>query len=266
MYKKYQTKDLLKCLGVPRDTLRFYEKKGLLNPHKDSENNYRNYDVFDIFNIMIIDFYKKRGMTINQINDVLKNSEVNDIENILEYRKLELQQTIHEMQRTLERIEQTQEFSLCVNKYINTFTLKPMPEYVVKGEVSDFVSIEEYESVNDILHTGSDDMLSQIIRYIAFNEQKVLDTKILIAKEIDGYEDEDKVKHLDYPRCLYTVVQERQSDSKQVDLLEHMHQLSAEYAKAHDFRLLGEAFAMVRLITYEESESKVYIEVFIPVE
>ncbi|GEM_PF-2448996 len=44
MYKKYQTKDLLKCLGVPRDTLRFYEKKGLLNPHKDSENNYRNYD------------------------------------------------------------------------------------------------------------------------------------------------------------------------------------------------------------------------------
>ncbi len=66
MYKKYQTKDLLKCLGVPRDTLRLYEKKGLLNPHKDSENNYRNYDVFDIFNIMIIDFYKKRGMTIKE--------------------------------------------------------------------------------------------------------------------------------------------------------------------------------------------------------
>ena len=54
MFKKYYTRDLLNFLGVSRDALRFYEEKGLLNPQKNSENNYRNYDVFDIYNLMII--------------------------------------------------------------------------------------------------------------------------------------------------------------------------------------------------------------------
>ncbi len=67
MLKRYHTSDLIKFFGVPRDTLRFYEEKGLLNPVKNSENNYRNYDMFDIYNLMIVDFHKKRGMTINQI-------------------------------------------------------------------------------------------------------------------------------------------------------------------------------------------------------
>ncbi|WP_160317717.1 MerR family transcriptional regulator [Pseudobacteroides cellulosolvens] len=46
MFKKYRTGELLKYLGVLRDTLRFYEEKGLLNPEKNDENNYRSYSVF----------------------------------------------------------------------------------------------------------------------------------------------------------------------------------------------------------------------------
>lgn len=264
MFKKYHTRDLSNCLGVTRDTLRFYEKKGLLNPQKNNENNYRNYDIFDIFNIMIIDFYKKRGMTINQINDVLKNSDVQDIHSILENKKIELKKTIYEAECMLKRLEETQDFSISLDSYINIFTVKPMPLYKIKGELSDFISIDEYENLIDILNADNNDMLSQIIRYIAFDKNKIINTKMYIV-DVSEIKEEKEI-YLQYPKCLYTVVEEIQSENAQVDLMKSMHKLSTEYANTHGFKLLGEAFAMIRLITYKENETKAYIEIFIPFE
>lgn len=111
MLKKYRTRDLLNYFGVPRDTLRFYEEKGLLNPKKNSENNYRNYDIYDIYNLMIIDFYKKRGMTIHQIQNLSNISDAQDMESLLRNKKNELEKLIFDTQCMLKRIEETQEFS-----------------------------------------------------------------------------------------------------------------------------------------------------------
>ena len=98
MLKKYRTGELLDYLGVSRDTLRFYEEKGLLCPKKNHENNYRNYDMFDIFKIMVIDFYKKRGMSIQQIQYLLENRDVQDVQDLLEDKKNELLKMIYEWQ------------------------------------------------------------------------------------------------------------------------------------------------------------------------
>lgn len=91
MYKKYRTGELLEYLGITRDTLRFYEEKGLLNPHKCNDNNYRSYDIMDIYNIMILDFYKKRGMSINQLKELIKDSNFDDINSKLQNKKTELE-------------------------------------------------------------------------------------------------------------------------------------------------------------------------------
>ncbi|WP_312369553.1 MerR family transcriptional regulator [Lachnoclostridium sp.] len=264
MLKKYRTGELLSYLGVTRDTLRFYEEKGLLSPKKNSENNYRSYDIFDIYNIMIIDFYKKRGMSIHQIQDLLKKSDVQDIEYLLENKKKELEKVIYDGQCMMKRIEQAQLFNRDLSSSLNEFTIKPLPLYRVNGEVSDFIAVEEYENVIDIMNSNNNDMLSQIIRYITFNKNSVTGTKMLIV-------DATKVKNendifLEYPKCLYTVTEEIQQQNEQEDLMERMHRLSSEYANTHGLRLLGEAFAMIRLITYKENKAKSYIEIFIPFE
>lgn len=43
----YTIGQVVEFLGVSRDTLKFYEKKELLNP-KNSENGYRKYNHLDI--------------------------------------------------------------------------------------------------------------------------------------------------------------------------------------------------------------------------
>lgn len=264
MFKKYHTSDLIKFLGVTRDTLRFYEEKGLLNPKKDSENNYRNYDIYDISNLMIIDFHKKRGLTINQIKDLLKKSDVQAVQSLLESKRNELEKTIYDAQCMLKRIEETEEFSRHLESNLNFFTVKPLPLYKINGEISDFIAVEEYGSVKDIINSNNNDMLSQIMRYITFDKNSVTDTKMFIVDTAEVKEEGGI--YLQYPKCLYTVAEEIQPENHQEDLMKSMHRLSAEYADAHGLRLSGEAFAMIRLSTYNEGKTKTYIEIYIPFE
>ena len=55
----YNIGEVSKYLGISRDTLKFYESKGLINPKKNSGNGYREYDHFDIYDITTINFYRE---------------------------------------------------------------------------------------------------------------------------------------------------------------------------------------------------------------
>lgn len=264
MLKKYRTRDLFNYIGVPRDTLRFYEEKGLLNPKKNSENNYRNYDIYDIYNLMIIDFYKKRGMTIHQIQNLSNISDMQDMEGLLTNKKNELEKLMHDTQCMLKRIEETQEFSRDLERNLNTFTFKSLPLYRINGEISDFIAVEEYENVKDIMSSNNEDMFSQIMRYISFDENGVTGTKMLIVDSAEIKNNNDH--YIPYTKCLYTVVEQIHPQDEQEDLIEKMYMVSSEYANKHGIRLLGEAFAMIRLISHKGNKIKTYIEIFIPFE
>lgn len=263
MYKKYRTGELLEYLGITRDTLRFYEEKGLVKPQKCSDNNYRNYDIMDIYNIMILDFYKKRGMSINQLQDLTKDSSFDDIKSKLQNKKSELEKMIFDLNSMKKRIEDTQIFMDEMMSSLNVFTIKPLPQYRIKGELSDFLAVEEYKKVLDVFSSNNDDMLSQIIRYISFDGKGIRSTKMLIVDHAEQC-DENVVEMLHYPKCLYTVAVESQPNNQQEDLMIKMHKASAKQAELLGLSLTGEAFAMIRFITYHSKETRTYIEIYIP--
>ena len=60
--------ELSQRTGVSKDTLRFYEKIGLLNPNnKRRENNYRNYDDEVVSRLEFIKHGKALGFTLREI-------------------------------------------------------------------------------------------------------------------------------------------------------------------------------------------------------
>ena len=51
--KKYSTiSEISKLLGLSTDTIRFYEKKGLVHPHVNPENNYRMYTLMNVLELL----------------------------------------------------------------------------------------------------------------------------------------------------------------------------------------------------------------------
>jgi len=65
-------KEVESLVGITKKNIRFYEKEGLLNPGRDSENSYREYSDSDIERLKQIKFLRKLDMPISEIKSVLE--------------------------------------------------------------------------------------------------------------------------------------------------------------------------------------------------
>ena len=63
-------KEVEQYLEIPRATVRFYEKEGLIHPER-GQNGYRTYSPEDITRLKQIIIFRKLGMKVTDIEDVL---------------------------------------------------------------------------------------------------------------------------------------------------------------------------------------------------
>ena len=64
--REYLIGDMSEIVGVSRDTLRFYEKKGIIKARK-KENGYRYYLEEDLFRLMVILYKRKMNDSLEEI-------------------------------------------------------------------------------------------------------------------------------------------------------------------------------------------------------
>ncbi len=107
--------ELSKKSGVSRDTIRFYEKHGLLNCEaREAENNYKSYPEDAVMTIAVIRDAQEAGMSIGDLTVLL--SQLQAINNdgfdgfaFLDEKIRETQARIAASTRFLDVLEQTKE-------------------------------------------------------------------------------------------------------------------------------------------------------------
>ncbi|MCD6293527.1 MAG: MerR family transcriptional regulator, partial [Deltaproteobacteria bacterium] len=62
---------LARAVGVSTDTIRFYERRGLLSPPARTDANYRLYPEKDILRLQFIKRAKALGFTLNEVKELL---------------------------------------------------------------------------------------------------------------------------------------------------------------------------------------------------
>ena len=88
--------EIAEITGISVSNVRFYEKKGLLTPARESENNYREYSQEDVARIKEILLYRKIGMPIETIYLIFQG-------------QIGLEQTlVRQKQQLTEQVEQLQ--------------------------------------------------------------------------------------------------------------------------------------------------------------
>ena len=68
-------KELERLTGVTKQNIRFYEKKGLLTPDRNPQNDYREYTEDDVAILQTIKMFRKLEISIEDIRRIL-NQEV----------------------------------------------------------------------------------------------------------------------------------------------------------------------------------------------
>ena len=81
-------------LGIPKATIRFYEKEGLVQPRR-SENGYRDYSEEDVEILRRIIIFRKLGMSVEMIADLQDRTAT--LQDTLERNLEQLQQQMEEL-------------------------------------------------------------------------------------------------------------------------------------------------------------------------
>ncbi len=59
--------DVARMLGLPVETIRFYEKEGVVQPRRNDSSGYWEYDFWDIFKLVACITYRNMGMPVKEI-------------------------------------------------------------------------------------------------------------------------------------------------------------------------------------------------------
>ena len=87
--KTYKIGEIAKLLGISAETIRNYEKKGLIEPYKE-DSNYRYFDVIKVNHLLNIQKFQKYGYNLHEIKQIINESTMKEAEYSLINREKEL--------------------------------------------------------------------------------------------------------------------------------------------------------------------------------
>lgn len=103
----YRVSEFSKMTGLSKETLRYYAEVKLLEPaYIDPKNNYRYYDNGSYLIAMILVSLRKFNFTIQEMITVIEDESFENLENILNQKKRDIQKKIEELNSTIDEIDQ----------------------------------------------------------------------------------------------------------------------------------------------------------------
>ncbi|MEC0184181.1 MerR family transcriptional regulator [Paenibacillus peoriae] len=160
--KKYTVGEVSQITGISKDTLRFYDKSGLLKPgYVDPKNNYRYYTFDQFWRIDIILCCRKLGISLEKIKSVLDLHDNNKIvELLLEHRAEALRLSNYYM-RIADDISwyESQNSQIAKARQAQNICVKTLPERKVIGinrKNESAYQLQLHQAYrNEVLHTES---------------------------------------------------------------------------------------------------------------
>lgn len=101
---KYSIGEFAKLIGVTVDTVRLYEKQGIITPEKDEKNNYRYFDDLDVRDILTSRWYRSLGLPLKTTTELIQHASYEDVENKISERYMALEAEIKSKQALLQQI------------------------------------------------------------------------------------------------------------------------------------------------------------------
>jgi len=267
---KYKIGDVARILGISTDLLRYYEKKGVVTPTKDKNNDYRYYDAWDINFLMDCLWFKNFGFSIEQIADMVRINSVSEISSLFEYKETELRATIRRCELLLKRSEQHRSELERLPRLLNRCEVADSPELVrYINRVGD-----EYQKGNGLERLARQwlSLMPFIHRYFAmsgFNprtgEQEgyrwgfALDMEYVRELEV---EIEPPVVYIPSKKSIHTVFSSHGKGNFSPRHLDY----ALEYARENGYKVCGPARGLLMASVLEDDVLTGYFEAWIPIE
>lgn len=154
---KYSIGEISKIYNISTDTLRHYEKIGLIKPDR-SKNSYRVYKLFDIWKLNVIKTMKNLGISLKEIKIFLENRSVDGQIDLLNRENKYIEKQIKELSYKKNNIESRLKILNHAKNYQDIYKVKieNIKERKVSFVESDFTKDDHVDFAYSQLTSGED--------------------------------------------------------------------------------------------------------------
>lgn len=272
--RRYKIGEVSKILNMPVESIRFFEQKGVLAPHKDQSNNYRYYTIWEINRLLDYRKYRELGFSLNEALEIIKNSDFKNFEERLRMKQAEAEAeaNYYEMKAIKLRnyLNVLRKISLLTDTY--TVVVRPACYYFINqyynGDSFEFLRAED-----------TDGDFDEMLKHYTFVENlyRVKQEWFQGAQDVEqfqwgmtikekwadaiGLRLSPKMSYAPPVKALYTFIQTRNKIPFSPRLLEP----AMEYMKENGYQLSGDVLGVLVATTQENGEEIRYMEVWIPI-
>jgi DNA-binding transcriptional MerR regulator len=149
-------KEVEELLEVPRATVRFYEKEGLINPQREG-NRYRDYSAEDVEQLKKIIILRKAGLSVSDIADLFDGAK--QIDAVLEENLANLKKQMEELKGSINLCKKIKEDSPEIDSFNSEVYWNYIEEEEKKGNAFIDIAKELAHEEKKIIasHLGSCD-------------------------------------------------------------------------------------------------------------
>lgn len=260
----YKINEISKIYNIGKDSLRYYEKIGILSPKRDT-NGYRMYSLLDITTLNIIKELRNLGFGMKKIKEFLQNRTVESTLSILKLESEAIDKKIHELENlkyniskrkaTIVREASEQNFGHIKKIFIPERQCIHLNDSIMREEEVDLMikklqdkySQKLYILGNSTIGATVDIDIGELNNIKSFN----FENSIKYSKYSSVFFDTNDISNCDFviPEGEYFSVKYKGNYNQ----TNHYILKIAEYAQNNEFKLVSSPFEIYHIDVHESS-------------
>lgn len=268
MKEKFLIGELSRIFNISTDTLRYYDKIGLLKPEHDSINHYRYYSVEKFFTLSRILFLKSLDISIKDIKNYLANQNTNHLLMLLKNEEASIDAKINHLLNLKGKITSKIELIEGVDKHINEIRIQRLPQRW--GVFIDIENIEDDFEIKSSFkkHESHLKMSSWLIEgqiYTSISKENILKEHFhkfnyfieILSRTENGDERIEVLEENDYACIVFC---------GPYDKIEHYYRLLIQWIEENGYEIAGDSIEK-NIVDYgfSNSEEEYISEIQIPI-
>lgn len=267
----YKIGKFANMLGVTTDTIRLYEKLGIIKAVKDENTNYRYFSDFDSKDLLWSRWYRSIGIPLPKVIKLMSNSKCSNILDEINGMENKIEKEIEEKNRLLEKLKaMCQEYSE-MNAHIGNCSIENIPAiYRLKATITEtllpdntiselmnhwlnkfpytFISI--FVPENELLWNGKNTDYYNWGISVTVEEAKSLNLNI-----------DNEVEYYAEKKCVSSVITQKSSTPFKIDSVAFM----LDFIRQNNFNIDGDCIGKIIMREKVNDDIIYYMSVHIPI-
>lgn len=261
---EYLIGDVARMVGLSRDALRFYEKKGIINARK-KDNGYRYYSEDDIYKLMYILYQRKMNTSLEEIEGLMSGGRsMESRRKRIKQRMAEEEETIRMHQQAIARLKLVQRDMDHIEESLNRYSLRRFPKAYIMGQCRDLHhGLREWFRLASTI-SGLD--MTYFYNELTYNGRELTQhgTQLLFYKELedqlgDAF-DSSRYALTEEKMCIYTVLTSRETLPSP-----EMVSCMVGWGRKHGIEAGGRVYANDMTSFFDEDGATFCLELYMPV-